>query len=135
MESENELKKIVEKAAKASLLLNAVMNDSMDKYEEPCVVIKAKYEGFQRVIELLNVLKQKGKCNFEALDLTEQYERHYIYIHWNATDDCYLYIDEDNKSEIKEILDYIDTIVVSDDDALEWQLAFQIYVPVSEMES
>jgi len=130
MEKENELKEVVERVVKANLLLNAVLNDSMDRYEEPCVVDKRKYEGFCRAIKVLERLKEKGKCDFEAADINEPYTLHTIYIDWRVTDDFYLYIDKDNKSEIKELLDCVETIVISDDCAIDWQLSSRIYVPM-----
>ena len=105
MENKNELYETVEKIAKASVLLYAIFeNDEMDLYEEPCMINKAKYSGFHKAIEILSDLKAKGKCDFEASDIRREYTFHTIYINWKLTDDFWVCIDSENKTEIKMLL-------------------------------
>ena len=135
MENKNELYETVEKIAKASVLLYAIFeNDEMDLYEEPCMINKAKYNGFHKAIEILSDLKAKGKCDFEASDIRKEYLLHTIYVKWELTDEFYLYIDSENKTEIKMLFDCMDTCVISDDSANVWQLSSKIYVPTREIE-
>ena len=135
MENQNELYETVEKIVKASVLLYAVMESDGDLIEEPCVVNKRKYDGFHKAISILCDLKAKGKCDFEAMDIRKEYTMHSIEVKWNLTDDFYVYIDESNKSEIKTLLDCMDTCIISDDDATRWSFISKIFVPKSEIES
>ena len=135
MEKQNELYENVDKIAKASVLLYAVMESDGDLIEEPCVIIKRKYDGFHKAIEILSDLKAKGQCDFEAMDIRKEYTMHSIEVKWNLTDDFYIYIDESNKSEIKTLLDCMDTCIISDDDATRWSFISKIFVPKSEIES
>lgn len=135
MKKNGELYEVVEKIAKASLLLHAVLeNDEMDMYEEPCKVNISKYNGFHRAIEILSDLKAKGKCDFEASDIQKPYVFHTIYVTWELTDEFYMYIDSENKTEVKELFDCMDTCVIPDDTANVWQLSSEIFVPVSKIE-
>ena len=135
MEKQNELYETIEKIAKASVLLYAVMESDGDLIEEPCVVNKRKYDGFHKAISILCDLKAKGKCDFEAMDIRKEYTMHSIEVKWNLTDDFYVYIDESNKSEIKTLLDCMDVCIISDDDATKWSFISKIFVPKSEIES
>ena len=83
MEKQNELYETVEKIAKASVLLYAVMESDGDLIEEPCVVNKRKYDGFHKAISILCDLKAKGKCDFEAMDIRKEYTMHSIEVKWN----------------------------------------------------
>lgn len=134
MENKNELYETVEKIAKASVLLYAIFeNDEMDLYEEPCMIHKAKYSGFHKAIEILSDLKEKGKCDFEASDIRKEYTFHTIYINWKLTDDFWVCIDSENKTEIKMLLDCMDECLIRDDEANVWQLSSKIYVPTREI--
>ena len=134
MENKNELYETVEKIAKASVLLYAIFeNDEMDLYEEPCMINKAKYNGFHKAIEILSDLKAKGKCDFEASDIRREYTFHTIYINWKLTDDFWVCIDSENKTEIKMLLDCMDECLIRDDEANVWQLSSKIYVPTREI--
>lgn len=125
----------VEKVAKASLLLYAVMeNDEADIYDEPCVINKRKYDGFHKAIEILSDLKAKGKCDFEASDIRKEYTIHTIYINWRLTDNFWVCIDSSNKTEIKMLLDCMDECLIRDDEANMWQLSSKIFVPAREIE-
>lgn len=135
MEKQNELYETVDKIAKASVLLYAVMESDGDLIEEPCVIDKQKYDGFHKAIGILSDLKAKGQCDFEAMDIRKEYTMHSIEVKWNLTDDFYVYIDESNKSEIKTLLDCMDTCIISDDDATKWSFISKIFVPKSEIES
>ena len=135
MEKQNELYETVEKIAKASVLLYAVMESDVDLIEEPCVVNKRKYDGFHKAISILCYLKAKGKCDFEAMDIRKEYTMHSIEVKWNLTDDFYVYIDESNKSEIKTLLYCMDVCIISDDNATKWSFISKIFVPKSEIES
>lgn len=135
MEKQNELYETIDKIAKASVLLYAVMENDGDLIEEPYVINKRKYDGFHKAIEILSDLKAKGQCNFEAMDIRKEYTMHSIEVKWNLTDDFYVYIDESNKSEIKTLLDCMDTCIISDDDATKWSFISKIFVPKSEIES
>lgn len=132
---DNQLHETVEKIAKASALLYAVMESDGDLIEEPCVVNKQKYDGFHKAISILCDLKSKGKCDFEAMDIRKEYTMHSIEVKWKLTDDFYLYIDESNKNEIKNLLDCMDTCIISDEDATQWTFISHIFVPKSEIES
>jgi len=135
MEDRNELYETVDKIAKASLLLYAIFeSEEMDLYEEPCMINKAKYNGFHKAIEVLSELKAKGKCDFEASDIRKEYILHTIYVNWKYTDDFWVCIDENNKTEIKMLFDYMDECLIRDDEANVWQLSSRIYVPTSEIE-
>lgn len=134
MENKNELYETVEKIAKASVLLYAIFeNDEMDLYEEPCMINKVKYNGFHKAIEILSDLKAKGKCDFEASDIRREYMFHTIYIKWKLTDDFWVCIDSENKTEIKMLLDCMDECLIRDDEANVWQLSSKIYVPTREI--
>ena len=135
MEKQNELYETIDKIAKASVLLYAVMENDGELIEEPYVINKRKYDGFHKAIEILSDLKAKGQCNFEAMDIRKEYTMHSIEVKWNLTDDFYVYIDESNKSEIKTLLDCMDTCIISDDDATKWSFISKIFVPKSEIES
>lgn len=135
MEKQNELYETIDKIAKASVLLYAVMESDGDLIEEPCVINKRKYDGFHKAIGILSDLKAKGQCDFEAMDIRKEYTMHSIEVKWNLTDDFYVYIDESNKSEIKTLLDCMDTCIISDDDATKWSFISKIFVPKSEIES
>lgn len=135
MENKNELYETVDKTVKASLLLYAIFeSDEMDMYDEPCKVNIKKYNGFHKAIEILLDLKAKGKCDFEASDIRKEYTLHTIYITWNLTDDFWLCIDSENKTEIKMLLDLMDECLIRDDEANVWQLSSKIFVPVREIE-
>lgn len=134
MENKNELYEAVEKIAKATVLLYAIFeNDEMDLYEEPCMINKTKYNGFYKAIEILSDLKAKGKCDFEASDIYKEYTFHTIYINWKLTDDFWVCIDSENKTEIKMLLDCMDECLIRDDEANVWQLSSKIYVPTREI--
>ena len=135
MEKQNELYETVDKIAKSTVLLYAVMESDGDLIEEPYVINKRKYDGFHKAIEILSDLKAKGQCDFEAMDIKKEYTMHSIEVKWNLTDDYYIYIDESNKSEIKTLLDCMDTCIISDDDATRWSFISKIFVPKSEIES
>lgn len=135
MEKQNELYETVDKIAKSTVLLYAVMESDGDLIEEPYVINKRKYDGFHKAIEILSDLKAKGQCDFEAMDIRKEYTMHSIEVKWNLTDDFYIYIDESNKSEIKTLLDCMDTCIISDDDATRWSFISKIFVPKSEIES
>ena len=134
MENKNELYETDEKIAKASVLLYAIFEyDEMDLYEEPCMINKAKYYGFHKAIEVLSDLKAKGKCDFEASDIRKEYTFHTIYINWKLTDDFWVCIDSENKTEIIMLLDSMDECLIRDDEANVWQLSSKIYVPTREI--
>ena len=134
MENKNELYEAVEKIAKATVLLYAIFeNDEMDLYEESCMINKTKYNGFHKAIEILSDLKAKGKCDFEASDIRKEYMFHTIYINWKLTDDFWVCIDSENKTEIKMLLDCMDECLIRDDEANVWQLSSKIYVPTREV--
>ena len=134
MENKNELYETVEKIAKATVLLYAIFeNDEMDLYEEPCMINKTKYNGFHKAISILSDLKAKGKCDFEASDIRKEYMFHTIYINWKLTDDFWVCIDSENKTEIKMLLDCMDECLIRDDEANVWQLSSKIYVPTREV--
>ena len=133
MENKNELYETVEKIAKASVLLYAVMESDGDLIEEPCVINKRKYDGFHKAISILSDLKAKGKCDFEASDIRKEYTFHTIYINWKLTDDFWVCIDSENKTEIKMLLDCVDECLIRDDEANVWQLSSKIYVPTREI--
>ena len=135
MENKNELYETVEKITKASVLLYAIFEcDEMDLYEEPCKVNINKYNGFHKAVEILSDLKAKGKCDFKASDIRKEYLIHTIYINWNLTDDFWICIDKNNKTEIKMLFDCMDECLIRDDEANVWQLSSRIYVPVREIE-
>ena len=137
MENKNdELYETVERAVKASLLLDAVLsNDEMDLWEEPCKVNVRKYEGFHKAVEILSDLKEKGQCDFEVSDIRKEYMLHTIDITWKLTNESDLYIDDTNKLEIKQLLDCMDKCLISNDYGIaEWQLSSKIYVPIREIE-
>ena len=135
MGNNNELYETVEKIAKASLLLYAVCdNDEMDLYDEPCKVNIKKYNGFHKAIGILSELKAEGKCDFEASDIRKEYILHTIYIKWNLTDNFWMCIDSENKTEIQMLLDCMDECLIRDDEANIWQLSSKIYVPTREIE-
>lgn len=135
MEMENKgdtlklVKKEVEKAARAALLINAVFESNGDIYDEPCKKNEDKYNNFVKAIEILSDLKEKGKCDFEYDDIETEYTIHAIHIKWVLDDGFDLYIDDSNKNEIKMLLDYTEECLISDDDASSWQLTSVIYEP------
>lgn len=133
MENKNELYETVEKIAKATVLLYAVMESDGDLIEEPCVINKRKYDGFHKAISILSDLKAKGKCDFEASDIRKEYMFHTIYVNWKLTDDFWVCIDSENKTEIKILLDCMDECLIRDDEANVWQLSSKIYVPTREI--
>lgn len=135
MGKKDKLYEPVDKIAKATVLLYAVMECDGDLIEEPYVVNKRNYDGFHKAIEILSDLKAKGQCDFEAMDIRKEYTMHSIEVKWNLTDDFYVYIDESNKSEIETLLDCMETCVISEDDATSWTFISKIFVPKREIES
>lgn len=134
MEKEK-LYEIIKKDAKAMILLYAAMESDGDIYDEPCKIHKRKYNGFHKAIEILSKLQEQGKCTFKAMDIQKEYTMHSIEIKWNLTDDFYLYIDQTNRTEIKQLLDCMDECIIAEDEASSWTLISRIYVPIREIEN
>lgn len=135
MENKDDIYEVIDKTIKASLLLDAVLsNDEMDLWEEPCKVNIRKYEGFNKAVEILTNLKEKGQCDFEVADIRKEYMLHTIDVTWKTTDEFYLSIDDTNKTEIKMLLDCVDDCLIPEDKAKSWQLSSKIYVPIREIE-
>lgn len=134
MENKDDIYEVIDKTIKASLLLDAVLsNDEMDLWEEPCKVNIRKYEGFNKAVEILTNLKEKGQCDFEVADIRKEYVLHTIYINWKIVEP-WVCIDNTNKTEIKMLLDCMDECLIRDDEANTWQLSSKIYVPIREIE-
>ena len=130
----NDIYKTLEEYAKDQVVLDCILtNDEMDKYREPCKVNIRKYDNYLRAVEILKDLKNRGKCDFQAADISEQYTIHTIYIDWAFTDDFWVLIDKSNKQEIKELLDCMDECIIRDDEANIWQLSSKIFVPIREL--
>jgi hypothetical protein len=131
----NELHKTVEEIAKASIVLDCVMNnDEVDIYEEPCKADIRKYNNYLKALEILFDLKAKGKCDFEAANINEQYVLHIIYVTWVTDGYWGISITDSNRTEIKELLDCFDECNIREEEGNVWQLVSKIFVPTREIE-
>ena len=111
-----------------TLYIDAVLNEEQEKLEAPYKVDKIAYQNYEQVLILLARLKGKGKCDFTYDSMFEPYIAHFIDVQWKFDEAGFTELDA---KEIASMLERMESIVIDEQNANEWQLSSKIYHKVS----